>query len=126
MRIMFVYFSFGDAGSAQDIHRYARAAKPLGHEVVVYGPPEPGSPFSFSMDLDSADALVFVFEWTTQLRRGDPLDLARLVAKVPRERRIVIDCDGAYNDAIRVDGDYNHQDAEASRGWTRICESLSD
>jgi hypothetical protein len=46
--------------------------------------------------------------------------------KAPRERRIVIDCDGNYNDAISVGGDYNHQDASASRVWTDICESLAD
>jgi hypothetical protein len=126
MRLMFVSYCYGDAGSAQDIHHYSRVAKELGHEVVVYGRPAPGSPFTFSLDVESADALIFVFEWTTQLRDGDRLDLARLLTKVPRERRIVIDCDGAYNDVIRVDGDYNHRDQAASRAWTDICDSISD
>jgi hypothetical protein len=126
MRLMFVYYHFGDAGSAQDIYHYIRVAKDFGHEIVIYGRPEPSSPFSFSLDVESADALVFVFEWTTQLRHGDWLDLARLLTKVPRERRIVIDCDGAYNDALTVDGDYNHRDPAASRSWTEVCDSLSD
>jgi hypothetical protein len=126
MRLMFVYYCFGDAGSAQDIHHYTQAAKTLGHEVVIYGPPDPHSRFTYSLELESVDALIFVFEWTTQMRFGDSLDLARLVAKVPRERRIVIDCDGAYNDAITVRGDYNHRDAAASCAWAETCESLSD
>jgi hypothetical protein len=126
MRLMFVYYCYGDAGSAQDIHHYGRVAKEFGHEVVVYGRPAAGSPFTFSLDVESADALIFVFEWTTQLRDGDQLDLARLLTKVPRERRIVIDCDGAYNDAITVDGDYNHRDQTASQAWTEVCDSISD
>jgi len=126
MRLMFVYYCYGDAGSAQDIHHYGRVAKELGHEVAVYGRPPRGSPFTFSLDVGSADALIFVFEWTTQLRDGDRLDLARLLTKVPRERRMVIDCDGAYNDVIRVDGDYNHCDQAASQAWIEICDSISD
>jgi hypothetical protein len=48
------------------------------------------------------------------------------VGKVPRRRRVVIDCDGAYNDAIRVEGDANHPDAEAARRWVAVCDSLAD
>jgi glycosyltransferase involved in cell wall biosynthesis len=114
-----------DAGSAQDVHSYTRVAKELGHEVVVYGL-DPSSPFRLSKDVASADAVVFIFEWTTQLRYGDALDLARLLDKVPRKRRIVIDCDGAYNDALAVEGDYNHKDAAASRLWVDTCDSLAD
>ena len=108
MRLMFVYYILDGAGSAQDVHNYTRVAKARGHEVLVYGPPDPNSSFNYSLDIDSADAVIFIFEWTTELRHGDHLDLARLVSKVPRDRRIVIDCDGNYNDAIAIGGDYNH------------------
>lgn len=123
---MFVYYVMGDAGSAQDIHNYTRVARALGHELVIYGPPGTQSSFCFSRDLDSADAVIFIFEWTTDVRESDQLDLLRLVSKVPRKRRIVIDCDGAYNDAISVGGDYNHRDSEGSRRWVAVCDSLSD
>lgn len=126
MRLMFVYYYSGDAGSAQDICYYSQVAKALGHEVVVYGPPLSHPSFNCSLDVGSADALIFIFEWTTQLRQGDHLDLARMVAKVPRERRIVIDCDGAYNAPIAWNGDYNHRDQATSRAWTDVCDSLSD
>jgi hypothetical protein len=125
MRLMFVYHCYNDAGSAQDLHNYIRVARTLGHEVAIYGV-DPKSLFKLSKDVASADAIVFIFEWTTQLRYGDRLDLARMVASVPRRRRVVIDCDGGYNDAISVGGDYNHKDAEASRRWMDVCESLSD
>ena len=49
-----------------------------------------------------------------------------MIGNVPRNRRVVIDCDGKYNDAIHVDGDTNHRDAAASRQWTEICDSLAD
>ncbi len=126
MRLMFVYYLMGDAGSAQDIQNYMRVATALGHEVVIYGRPDAHTSFQFSRDLDVVDAVVFIFEWTTELREGDQLDLVRLVSKVPRERCIVIDCDGGYNDAISVEGDYNHHDATASRCWTDVCDCLSE
>jgi hypothetical protein len=126
MRLMFVYYLFDDAGSVQDMHHYVRAARRLGHEVVIYAPPGTHPVFECSLDVESADALVFVFEWTTQLRHGDRLDLARLVGKMPRRRRVVIDCDGAYNPAICVDGDYNHREPCSSQTWMDVCDSLSD
>ncbi len=130
MRLMFAYhvmaLQAGTVGSAQDLYHYARAGEALGHDVVVYGPPDPASPFRFSLDLEAVDALIFVFEWTTHLREGDQLDFARFVTKVPRRRRIVIDCDGAYNERISVDGDYNHRDVAASQAWIDTCDSLAD
>ena len=125
MRLLFVYYVMNEAGSAQDVHNYARVARRLGHEVVVYGK-DPMSPFHLSKEVATADAVVFIFEWTTQLRYGDGLDLARLLDQVPRRKRIVIDCDGAYNDAITVEGDYNHRDAESSRRWVEVCDSIAD
>jgi hypothetical protein len=126
MRLMFVHYLFEDRGSAQDIHNFAVAARELGHEVAIYGRPRENSPFNYCMDLHSADAVIFIFEWTTDLQEGDHLDLARMVAHFPRRRRVVIDCDGKYNDAINVIGDYNHESQEQSRRWTQICDALSD
>jgi hypothetical protein len=79
----------------------------MGHEVVVYGRPIPNIPLNYSMDIESADALVYIFEWTTLLQQGDNLDFARL-SKVPRRRTVILDGDGNYNDLISVDEDYNH------------------
>src|SRR5215831_18643713 len=126
MRLMFVHYLFEDRGSAQDIHNFAVAARQLGHEVAIYGRPKTGSPFNYSLDVESADAVVFIFEWTTSLQFGDCLDLVRLVSRVPRRKRVVIDCDGKYNDPISVVGDYNHATEEESRRWVEICDSLSD
>ena len=149
MKIVFVYWAYENAGSMLDLAGYTRAARTLGHEVTVYGSPSPKINLSYSRDLSDADAVVFVFEWTTALQRGDRLDWARLLDAVPRRRRVVIDCDGAYNDPIAFEGDYNHtstsarmswpcgssedtwtgqlQTAEASsHAWVQFCDSLSD
>lgn len=125
MRLIFVHWVYEDRGSAQDLHNYRETAKRLGHEVVIYGPPELSS-FHYSLEIEDDDAIIFIFEWTTDLQRGDRIDWARLVARVPRARRVVIDCDGKYNDAISVVGDYNHLDAAGSRKWIELCDSLSD
>lgn len=127
MRLVFVHWVWGpDVGSVQDLHNYARISEALGHEVVLYGSGN-GLPFKCSTEVSDSDALVFIFESKTALQHGDTLDLARLVARVPRERRVVVDCDGGYNDAIRLGGDdFNHPDAAASARWVEICDSLSD
>ena len=126
MRLLFVHHVIEDRGSAQDMFHYAQVARALGHEVALYGPPDPRSAFTYSLDVGAADAVIFIFEWTTRLQSGDDLDLARLVGRVPRRRRVVIDCDGKYNDAISVVGDVNHPDTASSRRWLEVCDSLAD
>jgi len=126
MRLVFVCWPFEDQGSGNIIQGYTDAAKAAGHEIVVYACPNERIPLNYSLEVRSADALVFLFEWTTRQYYGDRLDLARLVGKVPRARRIVIDGDGNYNDPITVDGDANHRDEDASRRWREVCDSISD
>ncbi len=126
MRFLFVNWAFENHGSAQDLYNYTRVARSLGHEIALYGPANPSSPFTYTLDVSSADSVVFIFEFTTHLQHGDLLDLVRLVGKVPRRRRVVIDCDGDYDDMVRVVGDVNHRDPVASRQWIEICDSLSD
>ena len=126
MRLMFVYWAFEDQGSGLLIQGYTRAARELGHEVLVYGRPNPKIPLNYSLDIECADAVLFIFEWTTKLMQGDSLDWVRLVSKVPRRRRVILDGDGNYNDVVKVGGDYNHRDAVEARKWTEICDSLTD
>jgi glycosyltransferase involved in cell wall biosynthesis len=126
MKIVFVYWGYDNAGSMLDLRGYARAAKAMGHEITIYGPPGAFPALDYSQDLEGADAIVFVVEWTTQLQFGDRLDWARLIEAVPRNRRVVMDCDGAYNDPIEFNGDYNHKTPESSRKWIEVCDSISD
>lgn len=148
MKVVFVYWGYDNAGSMLDLQGYQRAARAVGHEVTVYGPPNPKRGITYCRAVDDADAIVFVFEWTTWLQHGDRLDWLRLVGSVPRRRRVVIDCDGAYNDPVEAFGDYNHTSTaarmswaggeqawdfegavtaeESSRKWIEVCDALSD
>jgi hypothetical protein len=126
VRIVFVYWPFEDQGSGLVLRGYSEAARALGHEIEVYGIPYERIPLDYTLELSSADAVVFLFEWTTQLYYGDRLDLVRLVGSVPRRRRVVIDGDGNYNDVLRVDGDRNHPGPEEARAWTEVCDALAD
>jgi glycosyltransferase involved in cell wall biosynthesis len=126
MKLLFVYWGYENAGSMLDLRGYARVARDMGHEVVLYGPPNPAFALDYSRDLEGVDAVIYVFEWTTALQFGDRLDWIRLIEAVPRRRRVVIDCDGAYNDPIEFGGDYNHRSQESSWHWTAVCDSLTD
>src|SRR5260370_403766 len=125
MRIMFVYWAFEDQGSGLLINGYTRTAKEMGHEVVIYGRPIPNIPLNYSMDVESADALVYIFEWTTDLQQGDNLDFSRL-SKIPSHGTVIWDGDGSNNDLISVDGDYNHLNEASRDKWIAMCDSLSD
>ena len=126
MRLLFIHHVLEDRGSAQDMFHYARVAKTLGHEVVLFGKPTAPSAFRYTTDVSFVDAAIFIFEFTTELQYGDLLTWANLLARIPRSRRLVIDCDGKYNDAIQVIGDVNHANADLSRQWVEICDSISD
>jgi hypothetical protein len=126
MRLMFVYWKLDDAGSAHTIHKLAAAGRRAGHEIVLHAPPDPTYPTECSLDVESADAVVFLLEWNIYLHQNEPLDLEGPMSRCPRERRIVIDNDGMYNDALSVDGDYNHRRAEDARIRTEFYDRISD
>jgi hypothetical protein len=126
MRFIFVNWAHETHGSAQDLHNYSRVARALGHEVVLFGPAQTSSAFNYSMEIRDDDAIVFIFEFTTNLVQSERLSFLRMLSRIPRQRRIVIDCDGKYNDALNVVGDLNHPDSCASRRWIDVCDSLAD
>jgi glycosyltransferase involved in cell wall biosynthesis len=126
MKLVFVYYAYENQGSSLDLQGYARAAREMGHEAVVYGAPNPKIRLNYSIDLSGADAVIFVFEWTTDLLYGDRLDWLRLVSSVPRRRRVVIDCDGRYNDLINVHGDFNHRTEAESTSYVDFCDAVAD
>ena len=51
MKIVFVYWGYENAGSMLDLRGYTRAAKAMGHEVIVYGPPDAAFALDYSKDL---------------------------------------------------------------------------
>jgi glycosyl transferase family 1 len=126
MRLMFVYWKLEDAGSAHTIHRLAMAGHRLGHEVMLYAEPDSASRFVCSRDVEAADAVIFVLEWNIYLHQNVPLDIEGPLSRSTRERRIVIDNDGMYNEPIHVDGDYNHPSRRDSRLRMKLYDRISD
>ncbi len=126
MRFMFVCYALHHQGSAQDVYNYMLVARSLGHEVVLYAPEGTRSYLGCSSDVGSTDGVVVILETNMYLHYGGHLNLVRLLAAVPRHRRIIIDCDGKYNAVIRIRGDHNHSDQASSKAWMKKVDSLSD
>ena len=119
MKLVFVYWGYENAGSMLDLRGYARAARGHGPRGDAFTARRIRTSRSTTPRTSPAPTRsIFVFEWTTALQFGDRLDWTRLMEAVPRRRRVVIDCDGAYNDPIEFGGDYNHR--------TRGIEPLLD
>src|SRR3712207_5507816 len=126
MRLMFVYWHVENAGSAQTIFKYTEAARRLGHEVVLYAPENPDSRFVCSLDVESADVVIFLLEWNIYLHKNEPFPFEEPLKRSRRARRLIIDNDGMYNDVIMVGGDYNHTDPAESRRRIELYDSIAD
>ena len=53
-------------------------------------------------------------------------ELERIVSIIPREKRIVLDADGKYNEIYECEGDSNHQSEDSRKKWIATFETLSD
>jgi hypothetical protein len=113
--------------SVATIHQYAKAAVKFGHQVAVYGAPHAQLPsLPFSTDLAGIDLALFVLQVTWDL--PDMPDLARVLDGIPRERRVVLDLWGRFNDTIRLDNDFNHLekvDGHPGVEWVEAIEAIS-
>jgi hypothetical protein len=126
MKILFVTDRRVNAGSIQAVAGYVRAGDELGHTIAVYGPPDPRYPgVRASADPRAFDFVVFLFE--SKLRWLSGLQLASLLAAVPRCRRAVLDADGMYNRVTCVDGyDRNHAGESERAEWLAYYGHLAD
>lgn len=117
MRILFVTKLHRFASGANTIAKYVQSAKTLGHEVAVFGKESRDFPdIGYSLDVERFDFAVFVVNEATDFP-GLP-NLARLLDGMPRDRRIIIDCSGRYNDTVCVDHDVNHlEELDGHQGW---------
>jgi hypothetical protein len=89
------------------IANYVKTGRKLGHEVAVLGEQSTDAPeLPRSLDVTSFDYVVFLVFVPSDF--PDMPYLARLLDGVPRERRLVVDCCGRYNETIRVEHDFNH------------------
>jgi hypothetical protein len=114
--------------SVATIHEYAKAGGKQGHEVVVYGELNAELPsLPFTTEIGGIDLALFVLQVTWDL--PDMPGLARVLDGIPRERRVVLDLWGRFNDTIRVDHDFNHLekvDGHPGIEWVEAFEAISD
>jgi hypothetical protein len=120
MKLLIVSRFDRSARAINTIVKYATIGKALGHQVALYSDPMqdlPGVPTS--TDIGAFDHLMFVVYETPDF--PDLPYLARLLDGVPRERRIVVDCTGRYNQTLQVEHDFNHlEKMDNHQGWEWI------
>ncbi len=117
MNILFVSKLSQFARSVFPISKYVEIGRQLGHRVALYGertnePPQ----LPYSLDAKTFDVALFVVyePWDFP----DMPYLAQLLDSVPKERRVIIDCCGRYNDTVRVEHDFNHlEKMDKHQGW---------
>ncbi len=112
--------------SVATVHRYVAQGRALGHDVAVFGPPDPELPaLVTTLETDDADLVVFVLQIPRDVP-GMP-GLARMMDRIPRHKRVVLDLWGRFNDTIRIDHDFNHLekiDIHPSWEWTEAISAL--
>jgi hypothetical protein len=102
------------------IASYVKTGRKLGHQVAVLGEQSTDAPeLPRSLDVKSFDYVVFVVFVPSDF--PDLPYLAQLLDGIPRERRLIIDCCGRYNETIRVEHDFNHLELiDGHQGWEWI------
>jgi hypothetical protein len=120
MKLLFVSRMDQYARAINTITNFVNAGSALGHEVAIYG--EQSSevpPLPHSLDVNRFDFAVFVVYEPQDF--PDLPYLARLLDGMPRERRVIIDCTGRYNETIRIEHDFNHlEKLDGHQGWEWI------
>src|SRR5689334_9848935 len=108
------------ARAINTITNYVRAGKARGHEIALFADPIGDMPeVPTSRSPEEFDYVMFVVYETQDF--PDLPHLAYLLDGVPRERRIIVDCTGRYNNTIQVEHDFNHlEKMDNHMGWEWI------
>ena len=128
MKLLFVSKLDRFARGVSTITKYVQTGKALGHEVAVFGEQSSEiSSVSYSLDVKRFDFVIFVIYESWDF--PDMPYLAQLLDGMPKERRVIIDCYGRYNETIRVEHDFNHlEKMDDHQGWEWIegFQAVSD
>jgi len=128
VKLLLVNQVYPSVRSVATIHKYVATGRALGHEVAVFGTADPELPaLSFTTDLNGVDLALFVIQVTSDF--PDMPGLARLIDGVPRERRVVVDLWGRFNEPIRLNHDFNHLeklDGHLGWEWIEAFQAISD
>lgn len=117
MKILLVTSVDAWTRSVSTIHKWIDAGRALGHDISVYGEPNPELPnLKFTTDLKSVDLALFIVQVTSDF--PDMPYLARVLDGIPQEKRAIVDLWGRYNDTIRVEHDFNHlEKLDGHQAW---------
>lgn len=114
--------------SVATVHHLVAAGRARGHDIAVYGEQNPHLPtLPFTTDLQGVNAAVFIAQVPSDF--PDMPYLAHLLDGVPRERRMVLDLWGRFNETIRLEHDFNHLeklDGHAGWEWEDALRAISD
>ncbi len=128
MNLLFVSTLSRAARAINTIAQYSRLANELGHDIAVFGEQRSDFPgIRFSLDVSAFDFAIFVIYTTSDF--PDLPYLANLLDSTPKNRRVIIDCTGRYNETIRVDHDFNHlekMDGHQGWEWIEAFQSVAD
>jgi hypothetical protein len=120
MKLLIVSRYDRSARAINTITKYVRVGKELGHEVALFSDQIGDMPdVPTSRDPKAFDYVMFVVYETPDF--PDLPYLAHLLDGVPRERRIIVDCTGRFNETIQVEHDFNHlEKMDNHMGWEWI------
>jgi hypothetical protein len=128
MKLLLVSKLERSARAVKTIAKYVDVGRALGHEVAIFA--EKSSEFPslpYSLDVNHFDFAIFVVYETSDF--PDLPYLARVLDHMPKERRVIIDCTGRFNDTIRVEHDFNHlEKLDGHQGWEWVegFQAVSD
>lgn len=120
MKLLIVSRFDRSARAINTITKYVRVGKQLGHEVTLFSDPISEMPdVPTSRNPEAFDYVMFVIYEAADF--PDLPYLAHLLDRVPKERRIIVDCSGRYNDTLQVEHDFNHlEKMDNHMGWEWI------
>jgi hypothetical protein len=126
MNILFVMEPRGNAGCTHALANYIRVGEEFGHNMALYGRPQPDiRGLRRSTDARAFGRVIFVFE--SELYRVKRLQEVALVGTIPRRHRYVLDADAKYSPVIVVDGyDRNYRSEDERAEWMRLYDALAD
>jgi hypothetical protein len=126
VNILFVMKHRGNAGNTHAVANYIRVAPKYGHNVAMYGDPQPHLPdIKFSKDVRSFDRAAYLFE--SEIYRLSRLEEVTILGTIEKRHRIIFDMDGMYNPVTKVDDyDFNHATESEQSRWQEYFETLAD
>ncbi len=128
MKLLFVSRVDRYARAVATITKYAGVGKALGHEVALFSEQRSEPPLiECSLDVKRFDYAIFVIYQPADF--PDLPYLAQVLDGMPKERRVIIDCCGRYNETVRVEHDFNHlEKLDGHQGWEWVegFQAVSD